>query len=66
MKPLSGTHRITAEFTGKDGSAGYRHGRRYELVVVVGAASGKPRITYPLPCPYGSWDAFWKNWSQVS
>lgn len=56
--------RIRAVFTGENGSLGYQRGERYELDVT--ERRGAPTIRRPWPCPYGSWDAFWRNWSKTT
>jgi hypothetical protein len=68
--------RIEAEFTGTTG-LGYHHGQRYVLQVLVDRVIRKnaypiyddqPRIVASMPpaqpCPYASWQAFWKNWKK--
>lgn len=54
---------MLARFIGADHSLGYRTGVVYNLTVV--QRWGVPSITHPTPCPYGSWDAFWKNWEPI-
>jgi hypothetical protein len=50
-------------FTGADGSLGYRAGETYRLEVRTVDLNGRvPQIVRPYVCPYGSWDAFWRNW----
>lgn len=71
--------RIRATFIGTNGSMGFVHGRDYVLQVLVDikTAPGYSMIKFACPrivsadpggevvCPYGSWDAFWKNWKKL-
>ena len=47
---------ILARFIGQDGSLGYRNGENYLLTV-----RGN-EIVKPIRCPYGSVEAFLRNW----
>lgn len=55
---------MRVRFVGQDGSAGYRHGQVYDVAVRTDLRGARPRIVAPYPCPYGSWEAFWRNWRQ--
>lgn len=57
--------RLTATFTGADGSLGYRTGQEYELDVDIDFR-GRPTILRPKYCPYTSLWAFLDNWEKVS
>ncbi len=50
---------VRARFVGRDGSFGYRHGYMYDLMI-----DGN-RIVRPTPCPYGSVEAFLRNWQPL-
>lgn len=64
VMPRSGKY----QFTGADGSLGYRHGltyylnvssdERYPVIITRGLERGGL-------CPYGSVAAFWDNWRPV-
>ena len=48
---------------------GYVYGEIYFLDITVITLYPKgtqlPRITNPITCPYGSWEAFFENWERV-
>jgi hypothetical protein len=48
-------------FIGRDGSLGLRHGQVYRLSVRPWREDGV-YITFPVPCPYDTDEAFWRNW----
>jgi hypothetical protein len=53
---------IKATFTGEDGSLGYKKGEEHELYLI------RNKIARPYGggvCPYGSVEAFLKNWDNV-
>jgi hypothetical protein len=50
-------------FIGKDRSMGYRLGHIYDLEIKI--MYGMLHIMGPTYCPYGSMEAFLKNWSQL-
>ncbi len=61
--------RIRAEFTGENGSMHFFTGQHYILQVLLRNGDSPeivkaepPALT---PCPYGSWNAFWKNWKKL-
>lgn len=56
MRPL------LLKFIGEDGSMGLRKNQVYFVSVHTDLFGRKPTIKHPIQCPYGSWDAFWKNW----
>lgn len=56
--------KATLVFTGADGSMGLRRGQTY-VVEVRGGARTAPFMVVPRRCPYGSWEALWRNWRPV-
>lgn len=56
---------MIVRFIGSDGSLGYRTGQKYALDVRTDWTGTRPSILRPHACPYGSWDAFWRNWELV-
>ena len=61
--------RIRAVFIGKNHSMNYINGQEYILQVLGRGLAGAPEIVYSdppakYPVPYGSWEAFWKNWDK--
>jgi hypothetical protein len=42
------------------------NGKIYDLVVVTGWFSKKPRIVKPFYCPYTNWHNFYENWRPMS
>lgn len=59
---------IEATYMGEDGSLGYQTGRRYRLKIEEGSAMQGEYplvIVSPHPCPYGSLDAFLRNWNSI-
>lgn len=55
----TGTSYVVATFQGQDGSMGFKHGTRYNLIVSrssIRNLKGGPWV------PYGSLEAFFRNW----
>lgn len=52
---------MRVRFVGRD-TLGYKTGQVYDVQVRTDRNGEVPRITWPVVCPYGSWDAFWANW----
>lgn len=51
--------KIKARFIGQDGLLGYRNGKEYVIEI-----RGNTIMT-PRPCPYGSVEAFLRNWQPL-
>ena len=54
------------KFIGKDGSMGFRHGCVYDIVVTITDSKNISLRCDELKvrCPYGSMNAFLKNWEK--
>lgn len=58
--------RVSATFTGSDGSLGYVRGRRYTLTLRSLFYSDALEIVSPVMCPYANLTAFLRNWQSVT
>lgn len=56
---------MQARFVGKDRSMGYRHGQVYDIAVSEWSPM-QPVILRPIRCPYGSYQAFYDNWTPLA